>query len=138
MQARSLRSMTKFSSATTSVELFQGRPISQLVLLSFYLLLPYYFLNLVDRSGVEPLSSTCKAEVISRIRTAQIKMTSAYCRISRDRFCTIRYSLWSILVVHVGFEPTHPEGTDLQSAATLQLRRHTRKRKNVSYLLTAR
>lgn len=27
------------------------------------------------------------------------------------------------LVYHVGIEPTHPEGTDLQSAATLQLRR---------------
>ena len=28
-----------------------------------------------------------------------------------------------VLVGRVGFEPTHPEGTDLQSAATLQLRR---------------
>ena len=30
---------------------------------------------------------------------------------------------WALLVGKVGFEPTHPKGTDLQSAVTLQLHR---------------
>ena len=30
---------------------------------------------------------------------------------------------WVSLVGKVGFEPTHPKGTDLQSAVTLQLHR---------------
>lgn len=30
---------------------------------------------------------------------------------------------WVLLVGKVGFEPTHPKGTDLQSAVTLQLHR---------------
>lgn len=68
-------------------------------------------------TGIEPVTSS-----VTGWRSSHLNYGAIYgvCLIYIPPFSLL---LVAVMVGRVGFEPTHPEGTDLQSAATLQLRR---------------
>ena len=83
-------------------------------------------LKLVDRRGIEPRTPPCKGGVFPSIPTALNLAPEAGIEPTTNWLtanCTTAVLLWNNMVEAVRFEPTSLLRTDLQSAATLPLRR---------------